>query len=231
MPKQSLIDAYARITDALPELSFASDVEIPVYLIHNTPDAEDYTFLIDFERFLREAKAGIFARPVLKVWAGRSDFDRSAFARNLREAFSHEFARMRAEAKSPKREGWFSVKFNDLLNGTAAVHFLGTVVLYTAVTGSKMALRGAGAALGLDRFIARFKGADALDKVEADIAEKQRIVDAALAQTSIALHRDLYYHAYRASTPGPLTGIDHDAWPLPDYVTAHLNDGKTDSWW
>jgi len=231
VPKDTLLNAYARLTDILPNLSLASDVEIPIYLVHNSRDAEDYTFLIDFERFLRDAKAGIFARPVLKVWAGRSDFDRNAFARNLREAFSHEFARMRAEAKTSNREGWFSLSFNDVLSGAAAVHLLGTVVLYVAATGGKMALRGAGTALGLGRLFTVFKGTDAAEKIEADILEKQRVVDAALAKTKVTLHRELYTHAYRGSNPGPLTGIDHDAWPLPDYVKAHLQDKKTGSWW
>ncbi len=45
MVKQTLVDAYARIADA-----------IPVYLIHNSADAGDDTFLIDFERFSREAQ-------------------------------------------------------------------------------------------------------------------------------------------------------------------------------
>lgn len=230
MPRQTLTDAYARVVETLSGITLASDVEIPVYLIHNTPDAEDYTFLIDFERFLRESKSGLFARPVLKIWAGRSDFDRATFARNLREAFSHEFARMRAGAKTPKSEGWFSLKFNDLLSGTAAVHFVGTVVLYVAVTGGKMAAGGIAGALGLDRAVRWIRG-DKASRIEADIAARQRVVDAALAETRIVLHRDLYIHAYRGTDPGPLTGIDHDAWPLPDYVTAHLHDRKTSSWW
>jgi len=195
MPKETLLDAYARLSEKLPNLSFVRDVEIPIYLVHNSPDLEDYTFLIDFEQFLRDANAGIFARPVLKVWAGRSDFDRRAFASNLREAFSHEFARMRAEAKAPDKEGWFSFTFSDVLGGTAAVHFLGTVVLFVAVTGGKMVLRSAGQALGLGRVLSMFKGTDATAKVEADILEKQRVVDAALAETKVTLHRDLYIHA------------------------------------
>ena len=192
-------------------------------------DPEDYVFLFDFERFMREAKAGMFARPVLKVWAGRGDFDRRAFARRLRESFSAEFTQMRAQAG--QRKGWFSISFNDVLSGTAAVHFLGTVVLYVAVTGGKAMLQGAGAMLGLDRLFTGIQGADATTKLESEIAEKQAVVDAALADTEIVLHRDLYLHAYRHGNAGPLTGIDHDAWPLPDYVTAHLDDGETTSWW
>ncbi len=231
MPKKTLLSAYERLNDTLSGLSFARDVEIPIYLVHNSPHPEDYTFLIDFERFLREAKLGIFARPVLKVWAGRADFDRGTFARNLREAFSHEFARMRAEAAIPKKEGWFSFRFTDVLSGSLAVNFLGTVVLYVAVTGGKMALRKAGSVLGIGRLLSLSKGNDALDNVEADILEKQRVVDSALAMVNVTLHRELYVHAYRGSNPGSMTGIDHDAWPLPEYVKLHLDDGKTGSWW
>ena len=52
-----------------------------------------------------------------------------------------------------------------------------------------------------------------------------------ISETTVTLHSDLYVYAYRGSTPGPLTGIDHDAWLLSDYGTAHLNGGKTGSWW
>jgi len=231
MPRKTILEAYERIADSLPDLSLAKEVEIPIYLVHNSSDAENYTFLIDFERFLREAKLGIFARPILKVWAGRSDFDRGVFARNLREAFSHEFARMRSEAVTPKKEGWFSLKFGDVLTGAAAVNFLGTIVLYAAMTGSKMVLRGAGSALGLGRLLSTFKGSSRLEKAEANILEKQQIVDAALAKVDVTLHRDLYVHAYRDTSPGSMTGLDRDAWPLPNYVKAHLDDGKTGSWW
>lgn len=229
MPKDTIGTLLSRLGKALPDLSLARDVDIPVYLVHRTPDPEDYIFLIDFERFMREAKTGVFARPALKVWAGRNDFQRAAFARRLREAFSQEFERMREDSAQSK--GWFSFSFNDILSGTAAVHFLGTVVLYVAVTGGRMAARGAVSALGLDRAFTWMKGLDTAAKLEAEIAEKQAVVDAALAQTAIVLHRDLYRHAWRDTEPGPLTGIDHDAWPLPPYVSEHLDAMETRSWW
>ena len=60
-----------------------------------------------------------------------------------------------------------------------------------------MVLRGAGSALGLGRLLPSFNKNRALQKAEADILEKQQVVDAALAQVDVTLHRDLYIHAYR----------------------------------
>ena len=231
MPSQSILSAYNQVSDALSNLSFAKEVEIPIYLVHNSASAEDYTFLIDFERFLREAKVGIFARPVLKVWVGRSDFDRTMFARNLREAFNYEFARMRVEAMTPKKEGWFSFGLSDVLSRANAAHLVGTIFLFVAVNGGKFALRGVGSVLGIDRFIPSFGSKDLAAQVEDDIQTKQDVVDAALAKMKVTLHRELYIYAFRDSNPGPLSGMDHDAWPLPQYVREHLDDGRSSSWW
>ena len=48
------------------------DVELPVYLIHNSPDVEDYFFIFDFEDFVEQSRQGWFVRPKLRLWAGRS---------------------------------------------------------------------------------------------------------------------------------------------------------------
>lgn len=91
----------------LPTLGLVREVEITVYLFHHSPDPEDYGFIFDFERFMAESQRGLFARPVLKVWAGRRDFARPAFARALRESFAVEFAHMQEALRdepAPKKE-------------------------------------------------------------------------------------------------------------------------------
>ncbi len=214
------------ISDAVPKLT--RDVEIPVYVVHNSPDPEDYFFLLDFEAFERDAKAGLFTRPVLKIWAGRSDFSRSGFARQFRDVFAAEFGAMRAKATA--KRGWFSFGLKDLAEG-ALTDFIGTLVLYVAVSTGRAAVSALAQAFSLQRLLGPLAPKDRRARVEADISEKTKVIDAALAEISIVLHRDLYRHAWRGQPPGKLTGMDYDAWPLPEYVTGHLGDGKSSAWW
>ncbi|MEL6209450.1 MAG: hypothetical protein AAFR44_04585, partial [Pseudomonadota bacterium] len=60
---------------------------------------------------------------------------------------------------------------------------------------------------------------------------KKAKVDAALQSVEIVLHRDLYTHAWRGQRAGPMTGMVYDAWPLPQYVAAHLEDTQSSAWW
>ncbi|MEM6488563.1 MAG: hypothetical protein AAF677_09915 [Pseudomonadota bacterium] len=54
------------------------------------------------------------------------------------------------------------------------------------------------------------------------VAAKQRLVDRALDDVRVALHRELWAYAWRGQAPGPMTGMDRAAWPLPDHVRAAL---------
>ena len=79
--------ALDRLKDQLPVVkapTLGTTVDVPVYVIHNSADAEDYFFIFDFEQFVERSRSGIFVRPKLKVWAGRNDFGRGAFARQFR---------------------------------------------------------------------------------------------------------------------------------------------------
>lgn len=227
---ETITRASQAISDAVPTL--ARDVEIPVYLVHNSPDPEDYFFLLDFEAFERDAKAGLFTRPVLKIWAGRSDFRRSGFARQFREVFAAEFGAMRAKAKA--KRGWFSFGMADLAEG-ALTNFVGTLVLYVAVSTGRAAVSALAQAFSLHKLLGPLAPKDRAARVEADIAEKTQTIDAALEEISIVLHLDLYRHAWKGQPPGKLTGVDYDAWPLPDYVQdrlkANRKDGKSSAWW
>ena len=228
MVMEHLGDGVRGLTDALPELpKLTRTVEIPVYVVHRSRDADDYILLLDFEAFGRDARTGVFTRPVLKVWAGRRDFSRAIFARHLREVFSTEFERMRAEVDTPK-SGWFRFGLGDALSLGAVTNLIGTLVLYVAVSTGRAAVSALASYLSLDRWL---KGPDPRARLEADIAEKKRVVDAALAELEVTLHRELYVHAYRGEAPGPLSGMDYDAWPLPPYVRAHLEDERSGSWW
>ncbi len=214
-----------RLLSQLPELklpTIGKTVDVPVYVIHNSGDAEDYFFIFDFEQFVERSRSGMFVRPRLLVWAGRSDFGRDKFARQFRESFANEFDAARAALTAggqDKNSGWFSWTMGfDLFAG-----FVANVVLLVALSAGKAVW----SALPLPGFL-RGKSDDA--KLEDSIAETQDKVDQALAGMAVTLHRELYDHA-RKFGPVALRELDYDAWPLPAYVRDHLTDKTSTAWW
>lgn len=217
-----------RILGHLSEIkmpTLGKPVDIPVYVIHNSADAEDYFFIFDFEQFVERSRSGIFVRPKLKVWAGRNDFGRAAFARQFRESFGREFdgARAALAAGGQSGNGWFSWSMGKELLTGAISGFVANIVLLVAVSAGKAIW----SALPLPGIL-RAKSDDA--KLEDSIAETQSKVDQALADMEVTLHRVLYDYARKW---GPISqrDMDYDAWPLPAFVTAHLTDKTSTSWW
>jgi hypothetical protein len=204
------------------------DVELPVYLIHNSPDVEDYFFIFDFEDFVEQSRQGWFVRPKLRLWAGRSDFNRRAFARQFRESFAHEFELARAELamQNVNKPGWFG-GLPAFFRGIAAPSLpgmLSNLVLLIALSAGNKVLEHI-----LPESWTRRK--TDTQKLEEGIEETKTKVDAALERLEVKLHMELYRHAWRGQPPGRLTGMDYDAWPLPGYVRQHLMDGTSGSWW
>ncbi len=204
----------------VPEISLPKlgrEVEIPVYLIHNSVDAEDYFFIFDFEQFEERSREGVFARPKLKIRAGWEDFSRRTFARSFREAFAREFEVTRAAqaAGSGKARGWFGWGWGaGGLDGLVAA-FVVNVLLLVATSAGSAVWKG----LGLDGL---WRGKSDTEKLEVSIAQTQGPVDAALELLEIRLHIELYRHAWRGGAPGPLKGMDYEAWPLPASISRHL---------
>lgn len=216
------------VWNALPEISLPTlgrEVEIPVYVIHNSDDPEDYFFLFDFEVFVERSKEGMFVRPKLKVWAGRDDFDRVVFARQFRQSFAHEFDRMRAElGKDKSKMGWLSWDLGVDLAGALVANLAAYVLILVAM--------GAGKAFaGMLTVPAWMKGKSAEAKLEDQVDGMKGQVEAALKNIEVVMHLDLYKHAYRGMPGGPVSGMDFDAWPLPAYVMAHFEDNESGSWW
>ncbi len=216
--------------DQVPDLTLASDVEVPIYLIHHGRSAEDYEIFCDFERFMTETQNGVFARPVLRVWAGRQDFERHVFARRLREDFSSQFqaARDRLRAKKEAAQSGWLPSLPSLGEvffwGIAATgSLLGSIVLYIATATGRAALDEVSRILKSSLIGRTLAGRTAEEQLEDLIAEKQTVIDAALARTEITLHRDLHAQAWRGQAPGPMTGMDRDAWPLPDFIRGRLD--------
>ncbi len=215
-----------RLLDQLPSVkmpTLGKTVDIPVYVIHNSADAEDYFFIFDFEQFVERSRSGMFVRPRLKVWAGRSDFARGRFARQFRESFAHEFeaARKAMSAGSDKGgSGWFSWSMGlDIIP-----NFVAHVVLLVALSAGKMVW----SALPLPGFL---RGKSDGEKLERRIEDTQTKVDRALEEMEVTLHQELFEHAFKHGPAGSRREMDYDAWPLPDFVSQHLTDKKSTSWW
>lgn len=205
--------------------SLGKTVDIPVYVIHNCADAEDYFFIFDFEQFVERSRSGMFVRPRLKVWAGRNDFARRRFARQFRESFAAEFEAARAAlaAGGAKKNGWFSWSLGKELLGGAVSGFVANVVLLVAMSAGKLVW----SALPLPGFLREKSDGE---KLESSILETQGKVDQALAGMEVTLHRELYDHA-RKFGPVSQRDMDYDAWPLPSFVRDHLSDASSTSWW
>ncbi|MEO1471218.1 MAG: hypothetical protein AAFV86_19410 [Pseudomonadota bacterium] len=217
---------------ALPDVSLTRPAPVTVYLVHDGPGAEDYAILIDFHAFMAESQRGLFVRPVLSVWAGRRDFERHVFARRLRESFAAEFDRLYgvlaeeivAERRAKAERGWFGLGTPALgagLGVALGAGWLATLVLWLALSTGRAAWGEAGRIV---RAALRLRSGEVrrAAELEARLAEKRAVVDAALREIGIRLHRELWEHAWAGQAPGPLTGIDRDAWPLPAEVRAHM---------
>ncbi|MEL6411163.1 MAG: hypothetical protein AAGK67_15900 [Pseudomonadota bacterium] len=206
---------------SLPDLpKLGREVEMPVYLVHNSEDAEDYFFIFDFERFVEESQSGVFVRPKMTIWAGRDDFDRRLFARSMRESFAQEFEIARAQlmAQKDKPRGWFSFLTSSFGEATSLASFVSNLVLLIGLSAGKMVL---------SQVLPRgwLQGKTDEQRLEKGIDETKSKVDAALESIDITLHIELYRHAYHGQAPGRLSGMDYDAWPLPGHVRQHLQPG------
>lgn len=225
---RSITERIAGTVSGLKLPSLGRAVELPVYVIHNSADEEDYFFIFDFEEFVEQSRQGWFVRPKLRLWAGRSDFNRRAFARQFRMSFAQEFEMARAELAAQKdtKRGWFGGLpgfFRDIA-APSLPGVLSNLVLLVA-------LSAGGKVLGQILPAGWTRQKTDAQKLEDGIQETRDKVDAALGEIEITLHMDLYRHAWRGQPPGRLTGVDYDAWPLPAYVQQHLMDGTSGSWW
>jgi len=198
------------------------EVEIAVYLVHNSNDAEDYFFLFDFEEFVEKSRSGLFVRSVLQVFAGRADFSRTLFARQFREVFANEFDRMRTELAASKNSKWGWLSFGNAINLVGGL--VSNLVLALALSAGSKVMQG----LGIARvFTAKSDGTKLRDEIEKTKSQ----VETAHERIEITIHRELYDHAYSDGYLGKISDMDREAWPLPAYVRAHLTQRSNGSWW
>lgn len=205
----------------LPEMT--REAEIAVYMVHNSAGAEDYFFLFDFEEFKARSEAGMFVKPVIRIFAGRDDFSRLRFARQFREVFATEFDRMRAEAAG-KKSGWLSWSFV----GSSAMEMLGGFIANLLLV---IALGTGKQLLNLTGLAGLLRGKSDEAKLVDEFEKTRGQVEDALRRVEVTIHPELYDYAYRDGLKGKISGMDRDAWPLPAYVRDHLSDAKSGSWW
>jgi hypothetical protein len=214
----SLREVASKITEQMP--SVGKTVEVPVYVIHHGPGAEDYFFVFDFEEFVARTREGLFVRPRIVAWAGRRDFGQLAFSRQFRAAFGQQFdaarAQMEDEVARKGGQGWFGW-LRDLW-GKGLGGFASELMLLVALSAGRKAL----AQVGRAHLLAGKSEARQLEDV---IADTQAKVDDALEAMEMRLHPQLYAHAWRRQRPGPEDGLSRDAWPLPQKVARVLGDG------
>lgn len=222
---KGVTDLKDLIWSAVPAMpTLGREVKIPVYVIHNSGDAEDYFFIFDFEEFVERSRGGMFVRPKLEIVAGRDDFSRTLFARQMREAFAVEFDAARqalmAETRKGRGIGWLGWDMGFDAVSSLVASFIANVFLLLAVTTGRAVL----SALPIPGWA---KGRSKEVKLEDRIVETQAKVDAALMAAEITIHRDLQRHAGQDAAGK----ADLDAWPLPGNVVRHLDDGRSSSWW
>lgn len=223
-------DFGKKLMEKLPSVSLGDlslpdvtrEVEIAVYLVHNSNDAEDYFFLFDFEEFVENSRSGLFVRPVLRVFAGRDDFSRTLFARQFREVFANEFDRMRTELAASKNSKWGWLSFGNAINLVGGL--VSNLVLALALSAGSKVMQG----LGIARV---FTAKSDETKLRDEIEKTKSQVETALERIEITIHRELYDHAYRDGYLGKISDMDREAWPLPAYVRAHLTQRSNGSWW
>ena len=218
-----------RLRDVLPSVEWPTlgrEAQIPVYLVHNSNDAEDYFFLFDFEQFVARSKGGIFVRPVIQIFAGRNDFSRIAFARKFREVFAQEFDRMRAELiETGAPHGWIGFGLGTMATaGLLVGGVLAEVLLTIALSTDRRAV---------DRLWNRpsRKQQRRVSKLDGEIEQTKSQVETALQTIKVQIHPELYAHAYRDGVLGKISEMDRDAWPLPAFVREHLEHNESGSWW
>lgn len=88
---------YQHLLD-LPENMFdlvTSERRVPVFLVPIGAGPTDMEILFDFTEQVSALKSGILTRPVLQIWAGRSDIDEEWFINTFQQEFLTQFEQAR----------------------------------------------------------------------------------------------------------------------------------------
>ena len=230
---------YLPTLPAMPSLKVGREKAFHVHVIHNSGSAEDYFFCFDFDAFFEGSKdTGMFTRPVFHVVAGRDDFDRRIFARQMRESFSEAFQEMRDKdaeakrlaAKAKKSEGFGGFDILDMIalgvgSIVSGAFILPLVYLMLGVLGLSAVMEF------VENLLAKLKAPFAKKEasLEEEIEGARSRVDSALMDLKIDLNWDLFVNAmgpgYVEAHPEEAAQVRErvaDDWPLPADIKAHL---------
>jgi hypothetical protein len=223
---------------SLPSLKIGRERAFHVHVIHTSGDPESYYFAFDFHEFFEGSKeAGMLTRPVFQVVAGRDDFDRRIFARQMRESFSEGFEEMRradAEAKrraaADAKKGAWGIGIFDMIEMGVMSVVTGAFILPLIYL--MLGLLGLGAVLEfVENLTAKLKAPFAKKEatIEEEIDGARGRVDAALMGLKIEIDLDLWVNAmgpgYAEAHPeeaAKVRAASADGWPLPADVRSRL---------
>ena len=199
---------------ALPDVSLTRPAPVTVYLVHNGPEAEDYAILIDFHAFMPRASGAFSCAPSSASGpaAGlRAPCLRPAPPRSFAAEFDRLYGALAEEIVAERRaraeRGWFGLGAPELGAGLGAAlgaGWLATLVLWLGLSTGRAAWGEAGRILRAALRLRSGEERRAAD-LEARVAEKRAVVDAALREIEIRLHP----RTLGACLGGPGAGAPH----------------------
>ena len=91
---------------------FFPECTLPLFLLPTGSAASDFCCVFDFDEPIDVLRSHRFPRPVLRVWAGRQDFDRDSLTEQLKSEFTRQF-----EASRDRDRSAFEAELKELEEG------------------------------------------------------------------------------------------------------------------
>ena len=94
---ETLVESTAEAAELLRSMPgralerLIQEAPVPVFLLPTGSQADDFRLVFDFHQVLEQLRSGILVRPVIQLYTGREDFDRTYFADHLKEEFVRQF--------------------------------------------------------------------------------------------------------------------------------------------
>jgi len=226
--------------------TFTEPCTVPAWVIHQSADSDDYLIYFQVEEITENLKSGVFVRPSIEIWSGRSDFNRSRLAKELRHEFINQLQVEKQktidqhqaelqEISDDNRSSTFSLISNisGLASAIATVLLVSNpianaVILLLAVARGKEAISDLINILRLS--ISSWATGKTNEKKEQELEqkleEKQDAIEGALKNIDVRLHPDLYRAAHDSFglTATSARGIVLDAEPLPEFIGSLIQD-------
>lgn len=225
--------------------SFTEECTVPAYIIHQSHNSDDYLIYFQVEAMTENLRNGIFIRPKIEIWSGRSDLDRTKLAKSLRVEFIHQLEKEKQEKLQEHHKQQKEVSENtETMKGNliSKISWLGSavaaallvsnpianaVILFIAVTSGKSALSEV---IKMLRLSMSSWSADKINKekekeLEDEINNKSEAIDEALEHIDIKLHPALYKaaHNHYGIAATSAKGMVINADPLPEFINSLIS--------